>query len=480
MEISKKMGKLKTQWIADQTWPKRLEWLEITGLRGWKGHRINFNFPMVAIVGENGSGKSTILQAAAAIYRSSGKGKKTNFASDYFLDTTWDKITNASIEYSVGEGKKSHTGSVRKPSDRWRGNPGRRERTVYYIDLSRIQPLAARTGYLRLAKATSKEGKTQQFEEETVKRLSSIMGSEYKSTRLASTVQDESREVPVVERRGVPYSGFHQGAGELTAAELLGRKFEKYSLVIIDEIESSLHPRAQRRLVRNLAEVARKDQIQFIISTHSPYVLQEFPPEGRICILDDQNGKTTVTGVSPEFAMSRMDDDKYPECDVYVEDDVASSLVMEAIADTDLFTRVQVIPFGSAEVGFGLGMMLKQKRFPKPVVVFVDGDQKKKDGVCLLPGTTAPERLVFAALKGIEWKGVSERTGRSPSTIIDALDKAMTIGNHHEWLKSAADELHLGKQHLWQVLAAIWIKECATEAQKDSIVDPIREALDNI
>ena len=49
-------------------WPQFLEMLEINGLRGWTGQSINFNFPVVAIVGENGSGKSTALKVAACAY----------------------------------------------------------------------------------------------------------------------------------------------------------------------------------------------------------------------------------------------------------------------------------------------------------------------------------------------------------------------------------------------------------------------------
>src|SRR5829696_1047812 len=115
--------------------------MEISGLRGWAGHRIEFKFPIVAIVGENGSGKSTILQAAAASYRSPGRSKRMKFASDFFPDTPWDQIRDARITYSVREGSSSVQDSVRKPDKRWRGNPVRRERRIYYIDLSRIQPL---------------------------------------------------------------------------------------------------------------------------------------------------------------------------------------------------------------------------------------------------------------------------------------------------------------------------------------------------
>lgn len=360
MAGSRELRRLEAKWLQGTSWPKRLEWMEISGLRGWTGHRIEFRFPITAIVGENGSGKSTILQAAAASYRSPGTSKKMKFASDFFPDTPWDKITASQITYTVRENTGSTTDSIRKPTNRWRGNPERRERRIYYIDLSRIQPLSARAGYLRLAKATLKEGASQLFATDVVARLSNIMGSVYKSARLATTAYDPTRLVPVIQKAAQPYSGFHQGAGELTAAELLANDFEKYSLVIIDEIESSLHPRAQRRLIRDLANIAREKEIQFIISTHSPYVLDELPPEGRIYIVETNDGKSTVNGVSPEFAMSKMDEENHPECDVYVEDEASAAFVREIIVsnDPEILPRVQISPFGTASVGLSLGIMV--------------------------------------------------------------------------------------------------------------------------
>ena len=72
MDLSKEMRKLINKWKTGGSWPKRLEWIEIDGIKGWTGQRIDFNFPFVAIVGENGSGKSTVLQAIASVYRSPG------------------------------------------------------------------------------------------------------------------------------------------------------------------------------------------------------------------------------------------------------------------------------------------------------------------------------------------------------------------------------------------------------------------------
>ncbi|WP_415977649.1 ATP-dependent nuclease [Bilophila wadsworthia] len=477
---SREMRRLTTKWTQGNHWPKRLEWLEIKNIRGWTGHRIEFKYPITAIVGENGSGKSTILQAAAASYRSTDKSEKKLFASRFFPDTPWDTITNAEIKYCIREGETSIINSVKKPTDRWRGNPERRERKVYYIDLSRIQPLSARSGYSRIAKATLKEGNSQYFAESVIGRLSTIMGKSYKTARLATAQDDPSRFVPVIQKDQNPYSGFHQGAGELTATELLANEFEKYSLVIIDEIESSLHPRAQRRLIRDLANIAREKDIQFIISTHSPYVLEEIPTEGRIYIVETDIGKSTVIGVSPEFAMSKMDEENHPECDVYVEDDIAAIFVKEIsiYSDKDITSRILVTPFGAASVGISLGQMVSQKRFPRPSVVFLDGDQTLAAGVLILPGNDAPEHVVFESLCEKNWPDIATRLGREPSEVIDALNKAMTLRDHHEWLTAAANPLFVGTHQLWQALCASWVHNCASQEELDNVILPIKDALE--
>jgi len=176
MAFSKEMRKLQAKWDTNRGWPKRLEWIEITGIRGWSGQRIDFLYPFVAIVGENGAGKSTILQSIASIYRSPAI---SYFASDFFPDTAWETLRNASIRYSVREGDVSTVGSIRKPTDRWRGNPDRRERPVRYIDLRRTQPIATQVGYSRIAKSQFKEAKRELFDQERLARFSGIVGRSY-------------------------------------------------------------------------------------------------------------------------------------------------------------------------------------------------------------------------------------------------------------------------------------------------------------
>jgi predicted ATPase len=478
MKISKQMRLLQNKWRAGSAWPQRLESIEIDGVRGWTGQRVDFPFPIVAICGENGAGKSTILQSAASVYQRPATGKHL-FASDFFPDTAWEVVKDASIRFTVRQGSASTSGSVRKPTDRWRGNPDRPKRNVEYIDLARLQPVSARTGYLRIAKANVKETRAVSFEETTLTRLSDIMGKPYATGKMAVTDADDTRSVPVVSINGKDISGFHLGAGEFTMTELLQKNPSKYSLVLIDEIETSLHPRAQRRLIRDLAEMCRVRELQLILTTHSPYILGELPPEARGYIMSNGNQRQVVFGVSPDFAMTQMDEEIHPECDIYVEDDRAKMMLLEILVkfEPTVLDRVQIIPFGAASVGQALGQMVKQNRFPRPSLVFLDGDQAASDGCLLLPGGDAPERVVFDALRKQRWVLLDTRTRRDFSVLSDACEKAMALSDHHEWLSSAASKVTLGSDTLWQAMCSEWAANCLLPNDAKNISKPIEELL---
>lgn len=481
--MSNEIRRLSTKWTSATAWPKRLERVEIRGLRGWTGQRFELRYPIMALVGENGVGKSTVLHSAAAVYNPGTTPKqfirgRGQFASDFFPNTAWDKIVGAEIKYQVRQGEKTVIGTIRKPTKQWLGNSTRPERPVRYIDLSRIQPIPARVGYSKLTRATHTEASATSFDKYRLARLSQIMGREFDSAKMALTDIDAHRAVPVLGHQNVYYSGFHQGAGETTITELLQTDLPKYSLVLIDEVETSLHPRAQRRLIRDLAERARELELQIILTTHSPYVLEELPFEARAHIALNDQSRTVIYGVSPEFAMTKMDDVPQFECDVYVEDKRAQALVTEILARyaPELVSRCQIIPYGAASVGQSLGIMAHNKRFPRPSVVFRDGDQEAATG-CIRLFDDAPERVVFEDLKQRSWVKLSDRLGRDHASVADAFSQAMLLGNHHDWVNHAASPLMLGGDIVWQAMCAVWVEAALNPQDATGIVQPIEDAL---
>lgn len=477
MALASEFRKLDNKWVADTGWPKFLEWIEIKGIRGWVGQRVEFRFPIVAIVGENGSGKSTILQSAACAYQNE---ERVWFPSEFFPETAWDELKDVRIDFGYKQGNIREPGSFRKPTTRWLGGPERKKRAVEYIDLSRLQPVGTRVGYARIAKNKHEEASAKSFDDDQVKRLSHIMGREYQGARMAISNIDETREVPVLTKQGQPYSGFHQGSGETTIAELLKAALPRNGLILIDEIESSLHPRAQRRLVRDLAEAARVQECQIILTTHSPYVLEELPLQARIHILEGVGmSKQIVYGVSPQFAMTRMDEEIYPDCDIYVEDERAKVLVREMlnIDLPDACLRSAIIPCGAANIGASLGQMVKNHRFVRETIVILDGDQPNAEGCINLPGDEAPERVIFKGLFDTNWADLHIRVGRSFADTADACSRAMAQRDHHDWLRAASNDLRVGTDVLWHAMCAEWVRSTQPEVRAH-VVDAIAVALE--
>jgi len=437
---------------------------------------------IMAIVGENGSGKSTVIQSAASVYESTAPKhflKGRGFASDYFPNTTWDDIREVEIKYSLLEGDKRKTDTIRNPGERWHGNYGRSERPVVYIDLSRILPVAARVGYSRIAKTRHKEKEARDFDKYRLERFNQIMGRTYDFAKMSLTDVDPKRRVPVMGFHGCGYSGFHQGGGETTIAELIQTDMPKYGLVLIDEIETSLHPRSQRRLIRDLAEKCKENESQIILTTHSPFILDELPYEARAQIIQTEDGKKSIVyGVSPEFAMSKMDDIPQYDCDIFVEDKRSQILLIEILVKyaKDIVLNCRLISFGAASVGRALGIMVSQKRFPKPSCVFLDGDQGSATGCNQLPGQDPPEYVVFGALKAANWPGVAARTGRPHADIVDACNRAMSLTNHRDWINNAATQLLMGGDILWQALSAEWVNHCLPPEEARKIIQPIEDA----
>lgn len=478
MALSNEMRRLETKWRTGNGWPKRLEWISINRIRGWNDQRIEFGFPIIAIVGENGSGKSTILQAAACVYQSPDADEEAWFPSEFFPETAWDKLLDVKISFGYLQGSDHIDGSIRKPTSRWLGQPDRPRRRVSYSDLSRLQPVGTRVGYARIAKNRHLEHSATPFTDDQVSRLSQIMGRDYDNARMAISDIDATRKIPVLSKANRLYSGFHQGSGETNVAELLIRDLPQYGLILIDEIESSLHPRAQRRLMRDLAVAARDRECQIILSTHSPYVLEELPLSARIYILETGGTKEIVNGVSPQFAMTKMDDEQHPECELYVEDNRAAVFLGEILSRhaKEIFIRCAIIPYGAANLGVALGQMVHNNRFPRPTRVFLDGDQGAAVGCIMLPGGNAPERVVFETLKRERWRNLWTRIGRDIATVSDSCESAMTLSDHHEWVKYAANQLMCGSDVLWQAMCSEWA-EIILPRDVQFIVDSVGDAL---
>ncbi|MHB8495146.1 MAG: ATP-dependent nuclease, partial [Casimicrobiaceae bacterium] len=426
-------------------WPQFLERVDIAGLRGWKGQAVQFKFPVVAIVGENGAGKSTVLKVAAAAYEKTNEGGY--YPSDFFLDTHWDTLEGIELGYQIKLGERTQSFKIRKPTKRWSFPETRFRRGVYWFDVARTLPLDATAGYARVARLAAGEISTEALSDEYRRHLSHILGRDYQNARFAAPDVNVKRKVGLLQRDFGEISQFHQGAGEDTSLDLMRalQEIPANSLLVIDEVEASLHPRAQRRLMNFLLQLSRSRRIQIVVSTHSPYVLEELPPEARVLLLPTSDGPNVLYGASPEFALTKLDEIVHPEAFVYVEDRSAQVWVREIIARHPdgqmIMSRIGVSPVGPANVVAMMGKLASEGKLPQPGLGVLDGDQPPADGCERLPGTDAPEQVVFLGLRARNWGSLHERFGIGAGDLHTYLEDAVLTPDYHRWPNRVGDRV---------------------------------------
>jgi hypothetical protein len=199
-----------------------------------------------------------------------------------------------------------------------------------------------------------------------------------------------------------------------------------------------------------------------------------------VYVTDTATARESVRGISAEFAMTKMDDDIHPEADVYVEDSQAQRLVTEMLArkSPTLARRVLVVPAGSASVLQSLGQMVDGDKFPRPAAAILDGDQSPAVGCIVLPGGDAPERLVLGQLREKGFPGVPAALSRSHTAVTDAVEAAVTLPDHHDWIPSICDKILIGRGEFWGACVREWLASCLPDAEQQAFVQLIADTLE--
>ncbi|MGL4344030.1 MAG: ATP-dependent nuclease [Cellulosilyticaceae bacterium] len=466
------VDKIKQQHLGNG-WPQYLKGVTINNLRGIVDTNISFNFPITVLVGENGSRKTTILKTAACAYV--GKEKADSYyPSNFFFNTQWDAVKNVSLEYFIRQGNSEKTSKLTKAKN-WSYPEKRISRPVYFFDVARTLPIDATVGYARIVKRKTIEVETNDLNEEYTNKLGWIMGKNYTQARFASTDIDKTKAVGILKNEKIgEFSQFHQGAGEDCTLDLMKalQEIPKNSLVIIDEVEASLHPKAQRRLIQFIFDLSLEKKIQFILSTHSPYILEEVPEEARILLLDSTEGMKVVYAPSIGLALSRIDEVNHPELYLYCEDINAAKLIVTLITryKSELLLKIQIVPAGAASVLKSLGLLCKGNKLPNKSWVVLDGDMEDAMGCIKLPGELAPEIMVFSELRDKGWPSLSGRFGIGAGDLFSFLEEAIQEEDHHKWCSKLGDRILKSRDSVWEVMVEAWVENCCTQEAKENFI----------
>lgn len=385
-----------------QIFPLFLKKIKFEPFRHISSLEIDFIHPISIITGTNRIGKTTILMAIACSHLNFLKKNPRNgnlerqtwsnlmkFTSQDIQTTDW----NYWITYKKGtrvdppkRGQRKHL------TKKWNGI-GKKEsqftRDVIIIEIDRILPIR---NFNNIIFTKSKNSSVSALS--NVAKIEELVSYVFEENFHLFVIKEYLDKVVLKFQNTNSYSSFNSASGEDVVARLIIDIVEapKNSLIVIDELEIGLHPKIQRRLVDVINYIARYDNKQFIITTHSPTLLSTFSEPSRIFIEQKNDGSLkSIDRISVNAAFSKMDSKSYPLIDLYCEDDIAKRIISKTIQDLqdtnelkNLSDLINIIESGSADKTYENFKVHQRtydfKKIKTGCCCILDGDMRAKSG----------------------------------------------------------------------------------------------------
>ncbi len=426
---------------------------------------IVFDFPVTAILGCNGTNKSSILHA---LYGSIDKRS----IADFWFETKMDAIpdTRDGLKQSVTHTYKSNSGTLvecikaRAPRgvedpDYWeavkptspygfavgakRAPPVRADvvhldfraeipafdKYFYFPDQQHLAGLIQRAkerGKLRreyrkqdyLRRKSSQVLKAMnvggvEFSKDELGVLSYVLGRKYEAGRIVSHSAYRGHSGQAV-RFSVAnidggYSDAFAGSGESAAAFLIHglQEAKDGSLILLDEPETSLHPKAQQRMLEAICHFTVRKKFQVVMATHSPYFTADLPQTALRVLYVKANQRVGVSATHTAREALHEVADLLPGGVVLVEDERAKLMVIAAMgawapSGAPHAVHVLVRPGGVNRIYADIQAYAAAKSHQTLIVL--DGDQRPSIALptqsALPQGKSELEKIVSDFTKG--------------------------------------------------------------------------------
>ncbi len=388
---------------------------------------IEIKSPITAIVGRNGTGKSTLLYLAACSYappipegQTKGTGKSFN---DYIPESYKDKMPEKSeYGFRYGSNSKVHKFVWYSQRNEWdpRGrkrkkksansdseeneqheDEKRKRRPVYFIGagkvISNIWWLSEGFGLSKNdeKKALNVIGKStpEELRPGIVKKISDIAAKKYRKiyrrTDLNSEVCENCSGYIIDDN----YSELASGAGEIAIVRMVDviMRALNNSLIVIDEPEAGIHQLAQEKLLEFFIERAVHANLQFVFTTHSDFMLHGLTPDSIVLLTKSYDGRIKSAHLNNEQAFENISGRFNKKIEVMVEDPFAEKF-LSTILDFDPVTKglVSIRPanvhgweplakreFLGQYLFFSEKLQLNRNSYNPKQVLVMDGDCKK-------------------------------------------------------------------------------------------------------
>ena len=475
--------------------PHFLSEIRLDGIRGLNNLRVPLDYPVSVIAGGNATGKSTVLFAAACAYRTPGKKTPGQFSPsrlfrDYHSESGGrrDEWKESAIDFDYVTPEGGHSMQWRRRSKGgWsrnyfhRQNASQPERQVYLRTLSNLSnPYGINTAIL------SSRSSKHELEEILLTAAQIEFAHQmlpFKYSEVVNLSRGTRNLFFAVQESGANYSELHMAAGERAILQLSKDITQlNGALVLIDEVEAGLHPSVQQLLMAHLQRLALRKDLQIIVTSHSPVVLDSVPSNGKIFLDRDELSREVV--VRPAYR-DLIQDALYGRSNevlkLLCEDEIAEG-ILEGVFDFLLPTE------GISKKTVRIGRDTGASQFPMhaetlrkfgqihDTVFILDGDQrdgeiegkiqdaaKRNVPVLFLPSNQAPESWVWDRLEhipdvkttqlGINRAGLANLMNQLDVDYALASDSPSEIGKNK--FRSLAEDLRREPSEICRIVARL-------------------------
>ena len=413
--------------------------LQITKFRHLNDINVELGNRLTAIAGQNGTGKSTILGLLGHVCREK-TGFKTfdnkRFETDYsdifrFSFPEFDKprehlykvnfSDNTSTQVmSYARKEKGKAESLRLRVGQSTKYGGKIDFPVLFLGLKRLIPLAQERK-VDVNNHSLSEEELEYYKKSHNEIL--LMQDEISSDEVKSTSK-HFLAAKTDKYDAIGNSAGQDNIGQIITAIISFQRLkqqlgDKYNggILLIDELDASMFPAAQEKLIEFLFKASSKLDLQCVFTTHSIEILEilltsKYKHQSKVCYLHKANGpiqkaqesnlKEIIADLKAEVLIDKVKDLKI---EVYLEDEEAEQL-LKSILTPAIKKKIKIIP---ENFGAELLLTLANKKIPafKRSVIVLDGDKKPSvvkpnpRNVITLPGDDSPEKIMFTFLKSL-------------------------------------------------------------------------------
>ena len=449
-------------------------------LKGLTDVNIEFEKPLTAIMGANGSGKTTVIHALSCIYQPQNSSENHRFP-EFFVPNT-DSLWKGSELYVVNEytDKKGKTTILpskkyEKAFDRWSPRyDSRPKRNVYYIGIDTCLPEIEKNTPQSHIHYSSVQ-LSDKISKKIIQYAGYILNKNYSA--LLDNAYHNKHFSGVELSSGLKYSSLSMGTGEQRTLKILEKVMNAtpYSLILIDEIDLLLHVSALKRLVKQLYDIAVDHNLQIVFTTHSLDMinLSEYVS---IQYISNESSKTVVYNkITTDLIYNISGNQDFP-IKLYVEDEFAKAILKKIVRKIGMSSKVNVMTYGSIENAFTIaaGKVLANEDTSNTLII-LDGDRYQtqeekmaKIKSCLsgtedniddrwkaalsiicqfnLPENTAPEKFLYDLLL---------KYGNPCNEVVIAASEINAVSDSHQWIYDIRKKLDDSEENIVRDISEI-------------------------